>query len=77
MLLAPLSEYWGRRPVYIVSWAIFTIFQLPVSPDRRDCDFFDWLMKVTVARPGTKCRDGTDLSIHTGICRLVSEITAA
>lgn len=31
MFLAPLSEYWGRRPVYLVSWTIFTIFQIPVS----------------------------------------------
>ena len=26
MLVAPLSEYFGRRPVYLISWAIFTIF---------------------------------------------------
>ncbi|GFZ44363.1 hypothetical protein JCM24511_02085 [Saitozyma sp. JCM 24511] len=31
MLLAPLSEYWGRRPVYLVSWTIFTLFQLPLA----------------------------------------------
>ncbi|KAL0252953.1 hypothetical protein I308_102347 [Cryptococcus tetragattii IND107] len=31
MFLAPLSEYWGRRPVYIVSWTIFTIFQIPLA----------------------------------------------
>lgn len=29
MLTAPLSEYYGRRPVYLVSWFIFAIFQLP------------------------------------------------
>lgn len=31
MLLAPLSEYFGRRRVYLISWFIFTVFQLPVS----------------------------------------------
>ncbi|OCF36230.1 polyamine transporter [Kwoniella heveanensis BCC8398] len=31
MFLAPLSEYWGRRPVYLVSWTIFTIFQIPLA----------------------------------------------
>ena len=25
------SEYVGRRPVYLVSWAIFTIFQIPMA----------------------------------------------
>ncbi|ORY22829.1 putative polyamine transporter [Naematelia encephala] len=31
MFLAPLSEYWGRRPVYLVSWTIFCIFQIPLA----------------------------------------------
>jgi len=31
MLLAPLSEYFGRRPVYIYSWFILFIFQLPLA----------------------------------------------
>ena len=30
-LLAPLSEYVGRRPIYLVSWGLFVIFQIPVS----------------------------------------------
>lgn len=31
MLLAPLSEYFGRRRVYLVSWFIFTCFQIPLA----------------------------------------------
>lgn len=31
MLLAPLSEYFGRSPVYLVSWFFLFIFQLPVA----------------------------------------------
>lgn len=31
MLLAPLSEYFGRKPVYIVSWGLLFIFQLPIA----------------------------------------------
>ena len=31
MLLAPLSEYYGRNPVYIGSWFILFIFQLPLA----------------------------------------------
>lgn len=31
VLLAPLSEYFGRQPVYVVSWFILFMFQLPVA----------------------------------------------
>lgn len=31
VLLAPLSEYFGRQPVYVVSWFVLFIFQLPVA----------------------------------------------
>lgn len=31
VLLAPLSEYFGRQPVYMVSWFFLFIFQLPVA----------------------------------------------
>ncbi|KAG9950859.1 MFS general substrate transporter, partial [Aureobasidium melanogenum] len=31
MLLAPLSEYYGRNPVYFGSWFILFIFQLPLA----------------------------------------------
>ncbi|KAG9521738.1 MFS general substrate transporter, partial [Aureobasidium melanogenum] len=31
MLLAPLSEYFGRNPVYFCSWFILFIFQLPLA----------------------------------------------
>ena len=31
VLLAPLSEFFGRQPVYIVSWFVLFIFQLPVA----------------------------------------------
>ncbi|KAK4553706.1 hypothetical protein LTR86_009204 [Recurvomyces mirabilis] len=31
MLLAPLSEYFGRSPVYISSWFILVLFQIPVA----------------------------------------------
>lgn len=31
LLLAPLSEYFGRSPVYLVSWGIFVIFQIPLA----------------------------------------------
>lgn len=30
MLFAPLSEYYGRRPIYIVGLALYILFQLPV-----------------------------------------------
>ena len=31
VLLAPLSEYFGRQPVYIVSWFVLFTFQLPIA----------------------------------------------
>ncbi|KAF4158046.1 hypothetical protein CNMCM6936_003680 [Aspergillus lentulus] len=31
VLLAPLSEYFGRQPVYVVSWFLLFIFQLPLA----------------------------------------------
>lgn len=31
MLLAPLSEYFGRNPVYIGSWFILVIFNIPIA----------------------------------------------
>ncbi|KAE8370233.1 major facilitator superfamily domain-containing protein [Aspergillus caelatus] len=31
VLLAPLSEYFGRQPVYVVSWFLLFIFQLPIA----------------------------------------------
>jgi len=31
MLLAPLSEYFGRNPVYIISWFVLVIFQIPLA----------------------------------------------
>jgi len=31
LLVAPLSEYYGRRPIYLVSWFIFVVFQIPLA----------------------------------------------
>ena len=31
LIWAPLSEEWGRRPVYLISWFVFTVFQLPCA----------------------------------------------
>ncbi|KAF2161461.1 hypothetical protein M409DRAFT_69801 [Zasmidium cellare ATCC 36951] len=31
LLLAPLSEYYGRRPIYVVSLFVLFIFQLPIA----------------------------------------------
>jgi len=31
MLLAPLSEYFGRQPVYVYSWILLVIFQIPLA----------------------------------------------
>jgi multidrug resistance protein len=31
MLLAPLSEYFGRNPVYIGSWFVLVMFQIPLA----------------------------------------------
>ncbi|OJJ42318.1 hypothetical protein ASPZODRAFT_125656 [Penicilliopsis zonata CBS 506.65] len=31
VLLAPLSEYFGRQPVYVVSWFLLFLFQLPLA----------------------------------------------
>jgi len=31
LLLGPISEFYGRRPVYLVSWALYTIFQIPMA----------------------------------------------
>ncbi|KAI9368963.1 polyamine transporter [Aspergillus egyptiacus] len=31
VLLAPLSEYFGRQPVYIVSWFTMCLFQMPLA----------------------------------------------
>lgn len=29
MLLSPLSELYGRRPIYLVSWSLYIIFLIP------------------------------------------------
>ncbi|WWD20497.1 hypothetical protein CI109_104973 [Kwoniella shandongensis] len=52
MFLAPLSEYWGRRPVYLVSWTIFTLFQIPLALAKNlatvlVCRFFQGLAGST------------------------------
>jgi len=31
LLLAPLSEYYGRSPIYFVGWFLLVIFQIPVA----------------------------------------------
>ncbi|KAL3456047.1 major facilitator superfamily domain-containing protein [Aspergillus heterothallicus] len=31
VLLAPLSEHYGRQPVYLVSWFLMCLFQLPLA----------------------------------------------
>ncbi|KAF7983746.1 hypothetical protein HWV62_19719 [Athelia sp. TMB] len=31
MLVAPLSEFYGRRPVYLICWALFVVFQIPLA----------------------------------------------
>lgn len=30
-----LSEFFGRKIVYLVSWAVFTLFQIPVSRNTK------------------------------------------
>ncbi|OCK74066.1 MFS general substrate transporter [Lepidopterella palustris CBS 459.81] len=31
LLLAPLSEHWGRNPIYIWSWLLLVLLQIPVA----------------------------------------------
>ncbi|KAF2140952.1 uncharacterized protein K452DRAFT_229687 [Aplosporella prunicola CBS 121167] len=31
LMLAPLSEYFGRNPIYVVSWGLLVIFQIPLA----------------------------------------------
>lgn len=31
VLLAPLSEYFGRQPIYVVSWFLLCVFQMPIA----------------------------------------------
>jgi multidrug resistance protein len=31
LLLAPLSEHWGRNPVYIWSWLVLVLLQIPAA----------------------------------------------
>jgi MFS family permease len=31
VVLAPLSEFFGRRPIYVVSWAAFIIWTIPCA----------------------------------------------
>lgn len=31
LMLAPLSEYFGRNPVYVWSWLLLVIFQIPLA----------------------------------------------
>ncbi|MCJ1420106.1 hypothetical protein MMC32_006463 [Xylographa parallela] len=31
MFFAPLSEYWGRNPIYIWAWFLLVIFQIPLA----------------------------------------------
>jgi MFS family permease len=31
LILAPMSEYFGRNPVYMLSWFLLVIFQIPLA----------------------------------------------
>ena len=31
VLFAPLSEYFGRQPAYVVSWLVLCLFQVPIA----------------------------------------------
>lgn len=31
LMLAPMSEYFGRNPVYMISWLLLVIFQIPLA----------------------------------------------
>lgn len=31
LMLAPMSEYFGRNPVYVLSWLLLVIFQVPLA----------------------------------------------
>lgn len=35
LLLGPLSEFYGRRPIYLVSFSLFTLFLLPCALARH------------------------------------------
>lgn len=35
MLLSPLSEFYGRRPVYLVSWTMYVIWLVPSAVARN------------------------------------------
>jgi MFS family permease len=35
MIMSPLSEFWGRRPIYLVSWAGFVIWTIPCAVARN------------------------------------------
>lgn len=30
-MLAPMSEYFGRNPVYMLSWFLLVVFQVPLA----------------------------------------------
>ncbi|KAI1076475.1 MFS general substrate transporter [Whalleya microplaca] len=35
LLMAPLSEFYGRRPIYIISWAMFVVWLIPSAVARN------------------------------------------
>lgn len=48
MLLSPLSEFYGRRPIYLVSWTMYLIWIIPQAVAKNIatmlvCRFFDGL----------------------------------
>ncbi|KAK4702416.1 hypothetical protein P7C70_g3805, partial [Phenoliferia sp. Uapishka_3] len=53
LFLAPLSEFFGRRPVYLISWFLFTVFQIPlaVPPNIATILVFRFLQGFTGAAP--------------------------
>lgn len=35
LLLSPLSELYGRRPIYLISWGLFVIWLIPCAVARN------------------------------------------
>ena len=62
LLTSPLSEWFGRKPIYLVSWSLFTIWNIPPAVAKN-------IQTIIIARFFTGFTGGTFLAVAGGTVR--------
>lgn len=62
LVTSPMSEWYGRRPVYLVSWTLFIIWMIPTAVATN-------IQTIIISRFFTGCAGGTFLAVAGGTAR--------